>query len=68
MQELYKQLIDLTNVNESFFFKDFPVDERIYRIFNYRLASYTEFLIPGAIECRGIMFLVDEAGNYLDIN
>lgn len=67
MQELYKQLIDLTTVNESFFFKDFPIDDRIYRIFNYRLASYTEFLIPGAVECRGIMFLVDDDGKYLDI-
>lgn len=67
MKELYQNLIDLTTSNDSFFFKDFIKDGKIYRIFNYRLASYTEFLVPGAIECRGIMFLIDGTGNYVDI-
>ncbi|UQJ95715.1 RNA ligase 1 and tail fiber attachment catalyst [Klebsiella phage CPRSB] len=29
------------------------------RIFNYRMASYTDWLKPGALECRGIMFEMD---------
>lgn len=43
---------------EAFYFQDFQLDECTYRIFNYRLASYTDFLRPGALECRGIMFVV----------
>lgn len=54
--ELYYNLIDLTRKNEAFYFQDFVRDTRTYRIFNYRLASYTDFLQPDAIECRGIMF------------
>ena len=48
----------LTDTSEAFYFKDFPLNDAIYRIFNYRLASYTEFLAPNALECRGHMFEV----------
>lgn len=54
--ELYKHLMSLTETNEAFYFQDFGLDDKVYRIFNYRLASYTDFLLPGALECRGIMF------------
>ena len=54
--ELYTNLINLTKTNEAFYFQDFVRDTRTYRIFNYRLASYTDFLQPDAVECRGIMF------------
>jgi T4 RnlA family RNA ligase len=67
MKSLYKNLINLINTNDSFYFKDFIKDDTIYRIFNYRLASYTEFQIPGAIECRGIMFEIANDGTYIDI-
>jgi len=49
----------LVAFSEAFFFSDHDLDETNdtwYRIFNYRLASYTEFLQPSALECRGIMF------------
>lgn len=62
-QDLYSKLINLTTVNEAFYFQDFTLDQRTYRIFNYRLASYTDFLQPGAMECRGVMFEVDSDGN-----
>lgn len=55
-QQLYKNLMSLTEKNEAFYFQDFLLDDKVYRIFNYRLASYTDFLQPGALECRGIMF------------
>lgn len=57
-KKLYTDLIALTEANEAFYFQDFELDGRTYRIFNYRLASYTDFQLPGAMECRGVMFEV----------
>lgn len=67
--QLYDQLMQLTLTGDAFFFKDFPADdpERMYRIFNYRLASYSDFCKPGALECRGTMFLVDRKGGFDDL-
>lgn len=67
--QLYDQLMQLTLTGDAFFFKDFPADdpERMYRIFNYRLASYSDFCKPGALECRGTMFLVDRKGSFDDL-
>lgn len=56
--KLYNDLIELADTDEAFFYKDFYVDETVYRIFNYRLASYMDFLKPSALECRGVMFEV----------
>lgn len=60
--ELYRNLMTLVANNEAFYFADFEVDGHILRIFNYRLASYTDFLAPDALECRGHMFEVDSNG------
>lgn len=64
--KLYNDLMALVKSNEAFYFQDFKLDDGIYepknttyRIFNYRLASYTDFQLPGALECRGVMFEVD---------
>jgi T4 RnlA family RNA ligase len=54
--QLYNDLIKLVQTNEAFFFQDSVVDGKKYRIFNYRLASYQDFQLPSALECRGIMF------------
>lgn len=54
--ELYTNLMNLCLGSEAFFFKDFALDSRLYRIFNYRLASWTEFQQPSAMDCRGTMF------------
>lgn len=59
MKTLYDNLLKLTVDNTSFFFKEFELNSKTFRIFNYRLASYTEFQLPGAMEARGIMFEVD---------
>lgn len=59
VQQLYDNLIQLVANDEAFFYKDFPGRASTMRIFNYRLASYEQFLQPGALECRGIMFAVD---------
>ena len=59
-QKLYDDLMALVEESEAFYYKDFLAEGVIYRIFNYRLASYTEFLRPGALECRGHMFEVTD--------
>jgi T4 RnlA family RNA ligase len=66
---LFTQLMELTETNPAFYFKDFwaEIPDRFYRIFNYRLASYSDFCLPGALECRGSMFLVDSEGGYIDL-
>lgn len=67
-EQLYQNLLALCDT-DAFFFKDFPSDEQhtMYRIFNYRLASYSDFLLPSALECRGTMFLVGRDGSYVDL-
>lgn len=70
MQNLYDQLLELTTTSEAFYFKDYilPQDPGyIYRVFNYRLASYTDFLQPGALESRGTTFILNEKQNYVGL-
>lgn len=62
-QKTYQDLMNLVERNEAFFFKDFTFDGKVYRIFNYRLASWTLFLEPSALNCRGIMFDVTDSNN-----
>ena len=57
-QELFRQLTTLcAQENSSFIFNDTVIGPQLFRTFSYRLASYTEFMKPGAIEARGITFL-----------
>lgn len=58
-EQLYNNLMSLVHTNDAFFYQDCIVDECKYRIFNYRLSSYSDFLLPDAMECRGTMFQVD---------
>lgn len=51
--------------SEAFYFTDQIVAGRTYRIFNYRLASYTEFMRPNGIESRGHTFELDSNGDVL---
>ncbi len=57
MLELYEQLLHLTKTNEAFYYKDYGSN---WRVFNYRLASYSDFCLPGALEARGITFSMEE--------
>ena len=54
--DLYAQLMALCESNEAFYYVDHKYGDYTYRIFTYRLASYTDFLNPGALECRGHTF------------
>lgn len=62
-KQLFKDLMELVQRDESFFFKDFNLEDKVYRIFNYNLASWTSFQQPGAMDCRGAMFEVSDLNN-----
>jgi RNA ligase len=55
-QALYANLMQLVAANEAFYYVDADINGSLYRVFTYRLASYTDFLLPDALECRGHMF------------
>lgn len=57
---IYNSLMTLCDNDESFFYADQIIDSNTYRIFNYRLASYSQWLEPHATEARGITFRVDD--------
>lgn len=67
-ETIFNDLMTLTAKNEAFMWKDFTsVGGGVFRIFSYRLASYSDFLEPNALECRGSMFKLDENGNFLGV-
>lgn len=62
MQKLFDDLMDLcvNGDRTKFYFVDVKSPyETVFRIFNYNYASYTDWLKPGALECRGLMFEMD---------
>lgn len=62
MNELFKNLMALIDPDDisKFFFKDFKTQLGTKcRIFSYNYASYSDWLKPGALEARGIMFELD---------
>lgn len=64
LKVLYTELVNLTQTNDAFSYKDFvSIGGGKFRVFSYRLASYTDFRQPSALESRGIMFEIDEAGD-----
>ena len=56
---LYQDLMELCSNSEAFYFVDQKYQEVDYRVFTYRLASYTDFQNQNAIECRGHTFRKD---------
>lgn len=63
---LYHDLLKLVETNEAFEYKDArSVAGGLYRAFSYRLASYSDFLLPGAVECRGVLFEIREDGSMI---
>lgn len=64
---LYNNLMALTEKSEVFYYNDWKLDDKVYRGFNYRLASYTDFCEPDALNCRGIMFEVSEEGQNAEL-
>lgn len=66
VQDIFNDLMALTEKNDAFMWKDFisPAGG-FFRIFSYRLASYSDFLEPNALECRGSMFKIDDNGELI---
>lgn len=63
---LYHELMQLVASNEAFEYKDSRSPAGgLYRTFSYRLASYSDFLLPSAMECRGIMFEIRDDGSII---
>lgn len=60
---LWDDLMTLVEESEAFYYSDQSLEDKWFRIFNYRLASYTEFMRPNGTECRGHMFQITEEGH-----
>jgi T4 RnlA family RNA ligase len=60
-RDLYQDLMALCESDESpFYYVDHLFNGTQFRVFTYRLASYTDFLKPSALECRGITFITKD--------
>ena len=62
MKDYYNSFQNLVDTNENFIksvqvYKDYELTS-----FNYRLASYSDFLLPNALEARGKTFIKDKEG------
>lgn len=62
---LYDDLMTLCENSDSFYYVDRQVLGETYRVFNYRLTSWTEMLRPNARNCRGTTFLATRDGGYI---
>lgn len=68
IQELYDNMLALVEQSDAFEWKDHVSPAGgTYRIVSYRLAQYSDFLIPGSLESRGTMYLLDSEGKLVDI-
>ena len=62
MKTLYANLMALSEADDAFYYVDQMLASNLYRIFLYRLASYSQWLLPDALESRGITFHIDLVG------
>lgn len=61
LQELFDGLNKLCAENEAFYFSEQAYDEHyIVRNYTYRLASWSDFQLPFAKDCRGTAFILDK--------
>lgn len=62
MQKLFSNLMNLCDEDRTkFYYTDVKLSiYKTARIFNYNYASYSDWLKPGALECRGIMFEIED--------
>lgn len=61
LSTLYDDLMQLCASNEAFYYVDQHFAGNHYRVFTYRLASYTDFVQNrNAVECRGHTFMKNE--------
>lgn len=61
--QLWEDLMTLVSESEAFYYADQQMGSYWFRIFNYRMASYQEFMRPNGTESRGHMFLITQEGH-----
>lgn len=67
-QDMFDQLMNLVDEDESFYYVDQILNSITYRIFLYRLASYSQWQkCDYAMEARGITFELDDTGNFVSL-
>jgi T4 RnlA family RNA ligase len=59
-RNMYVGMMRLVEESDAFLFADYERDTFVYRVFNYRLASYTDFLQQYTREMRGITFIMND--------
>lgn len=64
-EQMYNDMMKLVNESDAFYSVDHKLGGSIYRVFTYRLASYTDFLKPNALNARGVMFEITENGGFV---
>lgn len=62
-QNLYSNLMKLCSERDLFFFKDHELDEMTYRVFSYHMGSYSDWVQPEALECRGVLFRINDGNS-----
>lgn len=69
IKSLFDNLMNLcSDDSNTFFFVDTTSSmQSKFRIFSYYIVSYSEWLKPDALECRGIMFELDDNNNPIRI-
>ena len=69
MKELYTQLMALCDNDDTPFFHSDQVlhEKEFYRIFSYHFTDKESWLLPSALEARGIMFQTTEDGEFIRI-
>lgn len=68
--ELFAALMKLvdSNIDGKFFFNDHEsLTGETFRVFSYHIASYSDWLVDGALEARGVMFQIDDDGEMIRI-
>ena len=64
LQELFDGLNHLCETNEAFYFSEQKYNEKYtIRSYTYRLASWSDFQVPYAKDCRGTAFILNNETN-----
>ena len=64
LQELFDGLNHLCETNEAFYFSEQKYNEKYtIRSYSYRLASWSDFQLPYAKDCRGTAFILNNETN-----
>lgn len=67
-ETVYNELLDLCKDSECFYFVDQQMDGHYFRIFNYRLAQYSDWLKhPLTFELRGLMIETTSDGRFIRV-